>query len=365
MRVSAAAFWSGRLRARPRLFLALVGAALGCASFALADLPRKPAPAQGGPVKITSEPLASFHKTRPELAHFGKLEWRGGLVLSAERADFGGWSGLALGADGKDILAVSDGGSWMKAQIVDDGGRLADLRSATMGPLLAANGKPLRRRHDVDAESVRFAQQAAGRGEVYVAFERKHRIAVASVGEHGISASKRFIELPAEAKRMGRNEGLEGVAVLHAGPLAGSLVAFAEHLPDGKGRHTGWVWVKGKPRAMSLTNPDDFSVTDAVGLADGDLLVLERRFRLLEGVRMRLRHIRADDIRPGAALDGDVLIEADQRQEIDNMEGLAVHEGAAGETVITLISDDNFNRVLQRTLLLRFAWRRDGVAKAE
>jgi hypothetical protein len=36
------------------------------------------------------------------------------------------------------------------------------------------------------------------------------------------------------------------------------------------------------------------------------------------------------------------------------MEGMAVHRGTGGETVVTLISDNNFNRLLQRTLFLQF-----------
>jgi hypothetical protein len=35
------------------------------------------------------------------------------------------------------------------------------------------------------------------------------------------------------------------------------------------------------------------------------------------------------------------------------MEGLGVHRTAQGETVLTLVSDDNFSN-LQRTLLLQF-----------
>jgi hypothetical protein len=35
------------------------------------------------------------------------------------------------------------------------------------------------------------------------------------------------------------------------------------------------------------------------------------------------------------------------------MEGLSVHRSPSGETVLTLISDDNFSPV-QRTLLLQF-----------
>jgi hypothetical protein len=46
------------------------------------------------------------------------------------------------------------------------------------------------------------------------------------------------------------------------------------------------------------------------------------------------------------------------------MEGLAVHYGPKGETVVTLISDDNFNQFLQRTILLQFTLIADGMAKA-
>jgi hypothetical protein len=47
------------------------------------------------------------------------------------------------------------------------------------------------------------------------------------------------------------------------------------------------------------------------------------------------------------------------------MEGLAVHAGADGATIVTIISDDNFNRTLQRTLLLQFALDADGLARAD
>jgi hypothetical protein len=39
--------------------------------------------------------------------------------------------------------------------------------------------------------------------------------------------------------------------------------------------------------------------------------------------------------------------------QIDNMEGLSVHRSASGETVLTLVSDDNFS-IIQRTILLQF-----------
>ena len=41
--------------------------------------------------------------------------------------------------------------------------------------------------------------------------------------------------------------------------------------------------------------------------------------------------------------------------QIDNMEGLAVRSNDRGQTILTLVSDDNGNTFLQRTILLQFA----------
>ena len=110
----------------------------------------------------------------------------------------------------------------------------------------------------------------------------------------------------------------------------------------------------GKSIPIALTNDGGFDITDAVGLADGRLLVLGRRFRWSEGVKMRIREIPAKLVKPGGLLLGRALLRADLRYEIDNMEGIAVHTDGHGRTVLSLISDDNFNGFLQRTLLLQF-----------
>ncbi|NJO22593.1 MAG: hypothetical protein HC868_06160 [Sphingomonadales bacterium] len=90
--------------------------------------------------------------------------------------------------------------------------------------------------------------------------------------------------------------------------------------------------------------------------------MLERRFRWMEGVKMRLRQLPASQIALGVTIEGETLIEADMAYEIDNMEGVAVHTGPRGEAVVTMVSDDNFNPMLQRTLLLQFTLHTDGVA---
>jgi hypothetical protein len=114
-----------------------------------------------------------------------------------------------------------------------------------------------------------------------------------------------------------------------------------------------------------MTDLGEFDVTSAAALDDGAILVLERRFRWTEGVKMRLRYLRSGSVAPGAVVTGDVLLEADMGYEIDNMEGLAVHRGPRGALVLTLISDNNFNALMQRTLLLQFALHTEDLAAVQ
>ena len=107
------------------------------------------------------------------------------------------------------------------------------------------------------------------------------------------------------------------------------------------------------PGIFTVKRIADFDISDAALLPGDDLLLLERKFGWTSGLFIRIRRIALSDIRPDALVDGPVLLEADLAYEIDNMEGLSVHRGAAGEIVLTLISDDNFS-VIQRTLLLQF-----------
>jgi hypothetical protein len=71
------------------------------------------------------------------------------------------------------------------------------------------------------------------------------------------------------------------------------------------------------------------------------------------GFAIRLRRIAISDIAPGALVDGTDLLFAGLGYQIDNMEGLSVHLDSNRDTILTLISDDNFS-VLQRTVLLQF-----------
>jgi hypothetical protein len=104
---------------------------------------------------------------------------------------------------------------------------------------------------------------------------------------------------------------------------------------------------------FTVTRSDNFDVTDCAVGGNGDLYVLERRFSWSAGVAMRVRYIPLATVAPNAVVDGKVLVTADMGYQIDNMEGLSAHRARNGETVLTMISDDNFSFV-QRTILLQF-----------
>ena len=316
------------------------------------------APAGGHPIEVTAKAIGGFDRTNPLNSRFGRLEFLGGLVLSSEAREFGGWSGLVLDDAGRKMMAISDEGSWLTADLSYDGNKPRGLKNAVLGPIVGSGGRPLDRKRDLDAESITMLDGTPTRGTVLIAFERNHRIGRFPVTESGLGPPLGYLKLPAEERRMRSNAGFESVGVIRGGPAKGSIIAFAEDFQDAQRNHTGWIWpggIGGEPQRVGLVNIGDYAITDVSSLADGSLIVLERKFRWTEGVHMRLRLVPAVSVKPGALLDGDVLLDASMASEIDNMEGLALHKGARGETVLTLISDDNFNHFLQRTILLQFA----------
>src|SRR5262245_60170266 len=83
---------------------------------------------QPSTITVEARPITSFDPAPPEETHFGKLTWRGGLVLKSAAKNFGGWSGLIVDATGKGYFAISDAGSWMSGTLdYDEAGKLTGL----------------------------------------------------------------------------------------------------------------------------------------------------------------------------------------------------------------------------------------------
>src|SRR5262249_37765067 len=151
------------------------------------------------------------------------------------------------------------------------------------------------------------------------------------------------------------NKGLEALTFApRDSKLAGALIGFSERGLDPNGNLKAFLIGGATPGEFSVKRRDDFDISDSVTLpSSGAVLLVERRFSWWTGLCMRLRTIAISAIGPRALADGTGLLFADLGYEIDNMEGLSVHVSANGDTVLTLISDDNFS-ILQRTVLLQF-----------
>jgi hypothetical protein len=297
-------------------------------------------------IEIRSKPLSGFDRSDSTRRRFGSLLYRGGLVLASSCEFFGGISAFRMQSDGVHFIALSDHGFWLRGRIVYDGERPTGIADAEMALVIDADGKHSGR---LDTESL-----AEDDGILFAGLERTQSILRFDYGKYGFLAPGQPIEIPAEIKKWPFNQSLEGlVFVPKRYPLSGTLIALSECALDESGNLEAFLIGGPSPGKFTVKRTDEYDLTDADLLPGGDLLILERKYSPESGVAIRIRRIELKDIKPGALIDGPVVMEADKNFEIDNMEALSIHRAASGGTVLTLVSDDNFSPE-QRTLLLQF-----------
>ena len=285
---------------------------------------------------------------QPQRTQFGALMLLSSFALKANDERFGGLSGLALDASGRTLVAVSDHGYGLSARLRHNAeGRLIGVEDWTIEPLKTPDGQPVEGRL-ADAEAL--AQDADGGW--LVAFEQRHRIWRYPPALAVFAASPEILELPRHVLQAPANGGVEGLTRLPDG----RLLALTEKLRRADGGLQGWLLDGGRAASVSYLDADGFAPTDLAALAQGDVLVLERRFRFASGVAVRLRCIPAEQLRPGGRLQGRELARLQAPLVVDNFEGLAVRERSPEDAMLYLISDNNYN-FFQQTLLYQFRFR--------
>jgi hypothetical protein len=334
--------------------LAAYAAALGLlAALALsaipgsAQTPRVPDPPAR--IDIQAQRLTGFDHSDSSRRRFGMLEFRGGLVLTSKFKEFGGLSAIRVQPDGANFIAATDKGWWLRGRVTYEGKRPTGVADAEMAAMLGPDGLSLASRRWYDTESI-----AQDGGTLWVGIERVNRIVRFDYGKDGLLARGQPVEVPPQVRTLPNNKGLESLVFVPRGlPLAGTLVAISERGLDKDGNLLAFLIGGPRPGTFTVKRSKDFDISDATVLPSGDLLILERKFSWTSGLFIRVRRIALADVKPGAVVDGPVLFEGDLSLAIDNMEGISAHRTADGETVLTMISDDNFS-ALQRTLLLQF-----------
>jgi hypothetical protein len=299
-------------------------------------------------IDVNARPIPSFDPRDRSHVRFGSLEYRSGLVLTSPFRGFGGLSGLRLDPKGERFIALSDHGSWFTGRIVYSGREMTGLADVEAAPMLGADGRPITVRGWYDSESI-----ALDGSLVYVGLERVNQVLRFDFSKGFTRSRGEVVPLPPAAKKLPNNKGLEALVMVPKGAaLAGTLIAISERGLDQNGNLIAFLVGGPSPGQFSIRRTENYDVSDAV-LLSGDLLILERKFSWLAGVGIRIRRIPLKSVAPDALVEGPSIFEADLGREIDNMEGIDAHVTAEGDTVLTMVSDDNFS-MLQRTLLLQF-----------
>ncbi|MEM8985638.1 MAG: esterase-like activity of phytase family protein [Pseudomonadota bacterium] len=273
-----------------------------------------------------------------------RLSYIGGVILSSEDRDFGGFSGLHIDLEGARLEAVSDKGYWLQADFSFDAARGdIGLANVQMAPLTDPAGRPLSRKTDADAEGLLVTGD-----EALVSFEQNHRLWRYRRGANDLYEFISKEDTPADLNGAPSNGGLEAFFPGENG----DLVLMTERLKDETGALVGWRKSAAGWTALSYRAASAFSVTDATRLGD-DVIILERAFSPARGVRARLVSTPKNAFREGEAVAGEELARLGRGAVVDNFEGVAAVVDEDGRRLIFIMSDDNFN-ALQRTLLMAF-----------
>jgi hypothetical protein len=345
-----------------RRFLKSTAAGLATAAvpeIAWAQLATEPPPKPAVPnefsasepvsIEVNARPIPFFDTRDHARVRFGLLEYRSGLVLTSSFRGFGGLSALRLDAKGERFISISDHGSWFTGRIAYRGREMTGLADVEAAPLLGADGRPITARGWYDSESI-----ALDGPDVYIGLERANEILRYDFSKGFTRARGEVVPTPPAMRKLPRNKGIEALVMVPKGlPLAGTLIALSERGLDAKGNLIAFLIGGKTPGQFAVRRTDNFDISDAVLLSSGALLILERKFSWLSGIGIRIRRIPLSTVAPGALIDGPAIFDADLGHEVDNMEGIDVHVTPEGDTVLTMISDDNFS-LLQRTLLLQF-----------
>ncbi|MFP5077330.1 esterase-like activity of phytase family protein [Rhizobium sp. YIM 134829] len=298
---------------------------------------------------IRSKPITNFKLGSGETV-FGKAEFLGGIDMSSSNPLFGAFSSIRFRPDGSHFLGVLDTGHWIEGRVTrDDAGKLSGVADVRITSMRDSSGRTEDVKYRMDSEGLALRD-----GQALVSFERFARVDV--YPDPGFATARPLRSLPIliAPGRLRSNRGLETVAVSpESSPLKGAPVIVAELSFDQQDHLLAAILEGPRRGPFSVVQHDPFAVTDGAFLPNGDLLLLERRFSFAAGLGMQVRRIDGDSIKPGAVVDGEIILSADLGYQIDNMEGLDVVMQPNEDTRLVIVSDDNHS-ILQRNLMLEF-----------
>lgn len=265
----------------------------------------------------------------PVLQRETMLIWQG-------KADwFGGFSGIEVRDQGETLHLITDKGRLINARMQREEGRLVAITNTNWRKIRYTNGIGVKGPF-TDSEGLAIAPD----GRIFVTFENRHRLAEVD------PATGVMTQMPGhpDFRTFAKNSGLEALAIHPDGRL------FA--LPERSGsRRTPFNMYTFGGNTWQITGQlarhGPFLPVGADFDANGMLYLLERAATPL-GFRSRIRRFDPDQTTRGV-----ITLLTTGPAQYDNLEGISVWTDAAGQTRLTLISDDNFLSI-QRTQVVEY-----------
>lgn len=301
--------------------------------------PRRPTFGDDRRIEAIAVPL---DESDPGRMRIGALRYLGGWELKGRDPAFGSFS--AMVAKSGDLLLLSDAGGLVRLAVDEKGGighvRFADLPD---GPGRGWS------KEDRDTEAMTRDPET---GRIWIAFERSNAIWRYSADLKRAEAGSR----PEAMRNWPINSGAEAMVRLRSG----RFLVFSEGARGKQGAPIALAFDRDPTDPSAEVTrffhraPRGYRVTDAVELPGGRILLSYRQVALRDFLRAKLAVVDPADIREGAVIAGTEIASFAPPITVDNMEALAVTQ-ESGRTILWMASDDNFNALLQRNLLLKFA----------
>ncbi len=256
-----------------------------------------------------------------------ELQFLSRYAISSNNPDFGGLSALHVFTDGKEFLATSDRGQFVRGTIERKDGKIRAVRDISLTPIRNHKGLPLQPRN-ADAEGLAIGAD----GRIYVSFEGFHRVAT----YRNTTSPSLLLPRHKDFQGMQSNSSLEALAIDRQGWLY--------TLPERSGdlnrpfpvyRFTGRKW----DRKLSIPRRGKYLAVGADFGPDGRFYLLERHYQKLIGFSTRIRRFRLTE----KGFDQEETLLKTPVGRHDNLEGISVWQDRQGDIRVTLIADDNFN----------------------
>ncbi|MEM1352500.1 MAG: esterase-like activity of phytase family protein [Pseudomonadota bacterium] len=249
-------------------------------------------------------------------------------VTSVPRQDprVGGLSGIEVSQDGKSFTAVTDRGHIVTGVLERTASEISGVALSDIKALRDKNGNTRDFPH-TDAEGLALD----ARGRIYVSFEHAHRI----LFYEKPGGTAQWPSYTRSWRALTGNSGLEAVAV----SKDGTLYTVPEEIQAGASEALVYRRTPNTAWEQPFTVPVDkgFAPVGADFGPDGRLYLLERGIYPF-GFFSR---VRAMDITDEGAQNIETILQT-RLGKHGNLEGLSVWRDEAGQTRLTMVSDDNF-----------------------